>query len=148
MRYLAELGWPPHAIAANRELAWRDVDDRTVEVECGVADAKAAVRWGFDVEGDLVRATGVRPFPLGKSFVPRRWGGDCGEYEDFAGTRVPSFGEAWWEMSEGRFVYWRGRITALELVGELCEQAFLCDYRLRQPTAGSATKRRSRRTLP
>jgi hypothetical protein len=118
MRYLAELGWAPQAIAANRELAWRDVDDRTVEVECGVADAKAAVRWGFDAEGDLVRATGVRPFPLGKMFVPRRWGGDCGEYEDFAGTRVPSFGEAWWEMSEGRFVYWRGRITALELVGE------------------------------
>jgi hypothetical protein len=36
---------------------------------------------------------------------------------DFGGTRVPSFGEAWWELPEGRFVYWRGRITALELIG-------------------------------
>jgi hypothetical protein len=50
------------------------------------------------------RATGVRPFPIGKSFVPRLWGGDFGEYTDFAGTRVPSCGEAWWQLPEGRFV--------------------------------------------
>jgi hypothetical protein len=113
MRYLAELGWAPQAIAANRELEWRDVDERTVEVECSVAEAKAAVRWEFDAKGDLVRATGVRPFPVGKAFVARRWGGDFGEYEEFAGIRAPSSGEAWWELPEGRFVYWRCRITAL-----------------------------------
>jgi hypothetical protein len=117
MRYLAELGWAPQAIAANRELEWRDVDERTVEVQCSVAEAKAAVRWEFNAKGDLARATGVRPFPAGKTFVARRWGGDFGEYEEFAGTRVPSSGEAWWELPEGRFVYWRGRIRALELLG-------------------------------
>jgi hypothetical protein len=116
MRYLAELAWAPQAIAANRALEWRDVDDRTVAVECDVAEAKAAVRWEFDASGDLIRATGVRPFPVGKTFTARRWGGDFGEYEDFAGTRVPAFGEAWWELPESRFVYWRGRVTALELV--------------------------------
>src|SRR6266508_3837910 len=117
MRYLAELAWAPQAIAANRELEWRDIDDRTVEVGCGVATAKAAVRWEFNDAGDFVRATGVRPFPVGKTFMPRRWGGDYGEYTDFAGTRVPSLGEAWWELPEDRFVYWRGRLTALELLG-------------------------------
>ena len=116
MRYLAELAWAPQAIAANRELEWRDIDERTVEVECAVADARAAVRWEFDELGDLVRATGVRPFPVGKTFERRRWGGNFGEYAGFAGTRVPMFGEAWWELPECRFVYWRGRITALELI--------------------------------
>jgi hypothetical protein len=86
-------------------------------VQCDVVAAKAAVRWEFNDAGDLVRATGVRPFPIGKTFVPMRWGGDFGEYTDFAGTRVPSFGEAWWDLPEGRFVYWRGRVTALELLG-------------------------------
>jgi hypothetical protein len=62
------------------------------------------------------RASGL--FPLGKTFTPRRWGGDFDEYRDFAGTRVPAFGEAWWELPEGRFVYWRGRVTALELVAK------------------------------
>jgi hypothetical protein len=117
MRYLAELAWAPQAIAANRELDWGDVDERTVEVACDVAAAKAVVRWAFNDAGDLVRATGVRPFPVGKTFVPRRWGGDFAEYIDFGGTRVPSFGEAWWELPETRFVYWRGRVTALELIG-------------------------------
>jgi hypothetical protein len=116
MRYLAELPWAPQALEVNRELEWRAVDSRTVEVECSVAEARATVRWEFDDAGDVVRATGTRPFPAGKSFSPRRWGGDFGEYREFAGTRIPSFGEAWWELPEGRFVYWRGRVTALELV--------------------------------
>jgi hypothetical protein len=59
---------------------------------------------GDPASSTTFRATGVRPFPIGKSFVPRLWGGDFGEYTDFAGTRVPSCGEAWWQLPEGRFV--------------------------------------------
>lgn len=111
MRYLAELAWAPQAIAANRELEWDEVDERTVDVSA----AGASVRWRFDAAGDLVGATGVRPFPQGKTFVPRPWGGDFGEYANLFGARVPTAGEAWWELPEGRFVYWRGRVTGLEL---------------------------------
>jgi hypothetical protein len=118
MRYLAELAWAPQAIAANRELAWREVDERAVEVACDLGAAKATVRWEFDAAGDLVRATGVRPFPIGKAFERRRWGGDFGEYTHFGDTRVPAFGEAWWELPEGDFVYWRGRVTALEVASD------------------------------
>ncbi len=32
IRYLSELPWAPHAMAANRALEWADVDARTVEV--------------------------------------------------------------------------------------------------------------------
>ena len=117
MRYLAELPWAPQAIAGNRELEWRDVDERTVEVACGVGETKAELRWEFDGEGDVIRATGVRPFPDGKTFVARRWGGDFREYEMFGAARIPAVGEAWWELPEGRFVYWSARITGLELVG-------------------------------
>jgi hypothetical protein len=116
MRYLAELAWAPHAIAVNQDLEWQQLDDRTVAVACEVAKTTAAVRWEIDEAGDLARATGTRPFPVGKTFVPRPWGGDFGDYASFAGARVPSVGEAWWNLPEGRFVYWRGRITALELI--------------------------------
>ena len=117
MRYLAELVWAPHTIASNRELEWRDLDERAVEVMTRMGATRAAVRWEFDAAGDVVRATGTRPFPVGKSFVPRPWGGDFGEFDRLAGTRIPTLGEAWWDLPEGRFVYWRGRITGLELVG-------------------------------
>lgn len=113
MRYLAELAWAPQAIAANRELEWRVLDDSTVEVTgCG-----AKVRWDFDEVGDLVHVAGVRPLREGRAFVPRQWGGAFGEYASFAGARVPTFGEVWWELPEGRFTYWRGRVTSLELRG-------------------------------
>ena len=121
MRYLAELAWAPQAIAANRELRWTDIDERTVEVACAVKETKATVRWHFDANGDLERATGLRPFPRGKTFAPTPWGGDFGEYEEFSGTRIPSAGEAWWDLPDGRFVYWRGRIRGLELLPEGAE---------------------------
>ncbi len=63
MRYLAELAWAPQAIAANRELEWREVDRHTVEVTCDVAPTKIAARWEFDA-GDLVRATGMTSRPI------------------------------------------------------------------------------------
>ena len=117
MRYLAELAWAPHSIVANRELEWREVAENEVEVACEAGGERAAVRWQFNRVGDLVGATGERPYPAGKTFVPTSWGGDFGEYASLGGVRVPTYGEAWWELPEGRFVYWRGRISALELVG-------------------------------
>lgn len=116
MRYLAELAWAPQAIAANRELEWRDVDERMVEVGCRVGGVDVAVRWEFDAAGDLLRATGVRPFPIAETFVTRPWGGEFGAYEDFTGARVPARAEVWWDLPEGRFVYWRGRVRAIEPV--------------------------------
>jgi len=115
MRYLAELAWAPHAIAANRELEWRTVGERSVDVVYDGA-VTAQVRWEFDDAGDPVRMTGTRPFPAGKGFVQLPWGGDFRDYRDFSGTRAPALGEAWWQRPEGRFVYWRGRIETLELL--------------------------------
>lgn len=117
MRYLAELAWAPQAIVANRQLAWRELDEKSVEVSCAVGERSAVVRWEFDDAGDLVRSTGMRPYRIGKTFVERRWGGDFGAYEDFAGIRIPGTGQAWWELPEGRFVYWNAQIEAIELIG-------------------------------
>jgi hypothetical protein len=116
MRYLAELVWAPQAIAANRGVDWRQVDETTVEATTPLGAATAAVRWEFDSSGEMVRATGSRPFPVGKTFVPRPWGGDFADFESVSGTRIPTSGEAWWDLPEGRFVYWRGQITAFEAI--------------------------------
>ena len=78
--------------------------------------ATAVVELQFDTAGDIVQATGTRPFPLGKTFVPTPWGGDFSDYASLNGTRIPTHGQAWWELPEGRFIYWRGHIDALELI--------------------------------
>ena len=116
MRYLAELPWVPQAMAVNRQLEWRKLDLRTVEVATRVGLARVAVRLEFNAEGDIVGAsTDARPRPEGKTIVPRPWGGVFAGYAVFGRIRVPRQAEVRWDLPEGSFTYWRGAVTSLEL---------------------------------
>ena len=44
--------------------------------------------------------------------MPTPWGGDFGDYEMIGGIRIPRRGEAYWELPQGRYVYFRGRVTS------------------------------------
>jgi hypothetical protein len=48
LRYLAELPFAPPAIAHNRELEWRQFDERSVEVATTVAGERLAVKLEVD----------------------------------------------------------------------------------------------------
>jgi hypothetical protein len=115
-RYLAELPWVPYAMAANRELEWRDLGSRSVEVATSVGAERVAVALDFDASGDIVRASSpARPRQVGKTSVPTPWKGEFGEYRDLGGIRIPTHGEVCWELPEGPFTYWSGTVTSLEL---------------------------------
>jgi hypothetical protein len=112
MRYLAELPWVPHAFVANRELEWREVDANTVEVTTTIVGSRAAVRLHFD-DGDIVAASAQdRPRAVGKAAVPTPFAGEFGDYQLFDGVRLPTTAAVRWELSDGPFVYFRGRITS------------------------------------
>ena len=116
MRYLAELPWVPHAMRANRQLEWREIDARTVEVATRPGPARVAVKLEFDDAGDIVRAyADARPYPQGREFVPRGWSGDFGGYAELGGVRLPTTAEVRWELPEGPFTYWRGEVTSFEM---------------------------------
>jgi hypothetical protein len=113
MRYLAELPWVPQAFVANRELEWREVDAKTVEVATVVAGSPAAVRLHFDEAGDIVAASADdRPRALGKTAVATPFAGEFGDYRLFDGVRLPTIAAVRWELAGGPFVYFRGRITS------------------------------------
>jgi hypothetical protein len=116
MRYLAELPWVPHAMLANRQLEWRELDAQTVEVATRVGSARAAVRLEFDAAGDIVGAfADARPRPKGKTIVQTAWGGFFHDYAVLGKVRVPLRADVRWELPEGPFTYWRGTITSLEV---------------------------------
>jgi hypothetical protein len=50
--------------------------------------------------------------------VPTPWGGEFGAYETLGGIRMPTRAEVYWELSEGRFVYWRGEVTSAQALDE------------------------------
>ena len=116
MRYLAELPWVPHALVANRQLDWREIDERTVEVGTRVGAATAAVRLELDEAGDIVGAsTDARPRMEKGRAVPTPWTGRFEAYATLGGIRVPTHGAVHWELPDGPFTYWEAEITALEV---------------------------------
>lgn len=120
LRYLSELAWAPQAMALNRKLEWRELDGSAVELTTRVGATRAAVRLEFDSRGDLVRASAdARPALEGKRIVRRPWAGRFADFEVVGGVRIPTHAEVWWERPEGRFVYWTGTVTSLELEGDL-----------------------------
>jgi Family of unknown function (DUF6544) len=117
MRYLSEIPWVPHAMRANRQLEWRELDAHTVEVATAVGPARVAVQLEFDAAGDIVSAySPARPHVEGKTTVPRPWGGVFRDYDVVGGVRIPTHAEVRWQLPEGPFTYWRGTITSVELV--------------------------------
>ena len=117
MRYLAELPWVPHAMAANQELEWRELDDPTVEVATVVASSRLVARLHFDADGDVVASTAdARPRAVGKGAVDTPFRGEVGDYRVLGGVRLPTTAEVAWKLPDGWFTYFRGRVTGLELV--------------------------------
>jgi hypothetical protein len=112
-RYLAELPLVPWAMAHNEELEWRELDDHSVEVAGRVGGRRPAVTLEFDTAGDIVRMRcAARPRQVGRTSVPTAWGGEFGDYRAFGGMRIPARAQVYWELDQGRFVYWRGTVTS------------------------------------
>lgn len=121
LRYLAELPWVPHALFHNPELEWRELDERRAEVATRIAGQRLTVELELNGEAEIVGAVStMRRRKVGNAWVATPWGGRFGDYRPFGGVRIPTWGEAYWELPE-RYVYWRGSVTAVDLLDEALE---------------------------
>jgi len=117
MRYLAELPWVPHAMRDNRCLRWCARGPRTLEVSTEAAGADVAVRLELDGDGDVRAAwTPSRPRATPAGPVATPWGGEYDGHTVIGGVRIPTRAEVHWDLPEGRWVWWRGEVTGLEVV--------------------------------
>ena len=114
-RYLAEIPWAPPAILANRELEWRQLDERTVVVNTRVGGDRIAVRFIFN--GTRIEQIVAERPRLEAGGAMTRWIGKYTDYALFNGMRMPARGEVGWELPEGPFTDWRGTITAAQVYG-------------------------------
>jgi hypothetical protein len=114
LRYLAELPFAPPAIARNAELDWREAD-RGVEVATFVAGERLAVLLEFDAAGDVVRASSaMRKRRVAGAWLAAPWGGEFRDYAALGDLRVPKAAQAYWDLPEGRYVYWRTEILTAD----------------------------------
>jgi hypothetical protein len=118
-RYLAELIWVPDAILANRELEWRALDARRVEVSTEVAGERVRITFVFDLDGELERCCAdARPRLVNGRSIPTPWGGAVSDYRTLAGRRMPTRAEVYWDLPEGRFSYWEATVERAEALAE------------------------------
>jgi len=116
LRYLAELPWVPQAICANRQLRWRAVDERHAEVHLE-GEPGLRVTFEFDADGDIVSARSTaRSLRRKGRWLNVPWKGVFSEYREVGGMRMPTLAEVSWELAEGPYVYWRGRISAARVL--------------------------------
>jgi hypothetical protein len=52
-RYMSETPWTPHSIIGNRDLEWREADERVVTVATSVGPRPVKLTFEFDDEGDI-----------------------------------------------------------------------------------------------
>lgn len=117
LRYLAELPFVPPALQRNRELEVRELGPRSLEVAAHVAGERLAVTADLDEAGDIVRtASQQRLRKVDGAWCRTPWGGEFRGYAELGGLWLPTRGEAYWELPEGRYVYWRGEILSAEIV--------------------------------
>jgi hypothetical protein len=117
MRYLAELPWAPDAVLGNPEVEWTALDDDRVEAALETRSGRVWVRFVLNGDGDIVEMTAERPDvgPDGAEFA-RPWRGRYTDYGWVGGRRIPQSGEVGYVENGVYRAYWRGRITALELL--------------------------------
>ena len=117
LRFLAELPWNPHAILANAGIGWTQVEDRSVEASLPVKGSIVRLQVNFGEEGDVESVrTAARPRKVGKTSQDTPWGGEFGDYAELGGIRIPTRGAVYWDLPEGRFTYWSGRVLTAELL--------------------------------
>lgn len=112
IRYLAELPWVPAAYLDNADLHWEETPEGLLRVSCEVSGARVHVDLEVDEEGRIVTVRAEdRPREVDGVFVETPWVGSFRDWQEVGGLVVPMEGEVAWELPEGRFTYWRGRLT-------------------------------------
>jgi hypothetical protein len=107
-RYLASFAMCPPMLLNNRSLVWTPLETGGMRVSEGAA----AIDLEFDDRGCPVGFHGERPRGVGSSTILTPWSGRAGDFRDWDGIRVAGSTEAFWQLPEGPFRYYRSEITS------------------------------------
>jgi hypothetical protein len=114
LRWLAEAMWFPYGFVADC-VHWDEIDDRAACATLTQEEKSVKAVFQFNRDGRLtnVRADRYRDLGGGR-FVLTPWTGQCLEYREFSGFRVPTLVDVGWEIEQQRFSYARFKVTRVD----------------------------------
>lgn len=115
MRYLADAVWCPTILLPRPGLHWEAIDDRSALVVLDESGIRVSVVFHFNDRNEVERVVADdRHRELDGGYVPTRWTVNYKDYADRSDMHVPLQGAAQWNLREGDFTYWRGRLRSIE----------------------------------
>lgn len=114
LRFLAEAAWYPTRLLPSQGVHWDAIDDAAARATLTDGRTSVSLEFRFDEDGliNAVRAA-ARYRTVKGALVATPWQGRFWAYEGRDGMRIPLEGEVAWELPEGPWPYWRGRITSI-----------------------------------
>lgn len=116
LRGLAELPWRPFGFRETPFLRWQTVGERKLRADFDDGRTRVSADFDIDTEGNVSRASAIRPRTVGKSVVDTPWSGVFRHYQVFDAVWIPTEAEVTWHLPEGPFTYWRGRTTGFSVL--------------------------------
>jgi hypothetical protein len=117
LRGLAELPWRPYAFRQGPHLQWEALPSGNLRVTFDDGQTRASAQFDIDEQGHVLGGMAPsRPRMVGKKMVETPWSGFYSEYRQFGNIRVPTVAEVSWELPEGLFTCWRGRVTEFRVM--------------------------------
>jgi hypothetical protein len=110
-RFILESAWFPTAMLPSQGVQWEPIDETSARATFSDAGITLSMVVHFAGTGEIVRVEADRVRDVDGEGVPTPFVARVGEYRRIDGMMIPVAGEVEWILPEGRFAFWRGRIT-------------------------------------
>jgi hypothetical protein len=111
LRYLAEAMWYPTALLPSQGVQWEAVDARAARATLVDGTTRASITFRFGIDGLIATTEAVRTRIAGRESRELPWVGRAWNYQQRGGLLIPIEAEVAWQLPEGPWPYWRGRIA-------------------------------------
>ncbi len=112
-RYLAELVWYPTAWLSDA-IEWQAIDAHSVKATFCEPGVTASAVLHVNEQGQLTQLTADRYKEEHGHYLLVPWSGQCNEYQEVEGMRIPTRIEITWHLASGDFSWFRCKITEIE----------------------------------
>lgn len=113
IRYLNEIMWFPTAFLGEN-ISWEDIDENSAKVTFSDHGKRVSAHMFFDDIGRLTNFTTMRYREINGEFSLDPWSTPILGYGERAGLRLPTHGQAVWNLSSGDLMYADLEITEIE----------------------------------
>jgi len=114
VRYLAESVWFPTALLPSQSTKWEAIDDNTAIAILKDGNNEVSLKFYFNNEDEITEVTSKRYRLVNGVYKLVSWTGYFSNYQRRNGILIPLEGKVEWNLHQGSFAYWKGRVVDIK----------------------------------